>query len=325
MNAVDAPDESHLTRSLAEALDLLGVSGAEVRWVTPGHARGIAARMRTNESDHPAPAAIVGMGGGSAMDAARVMAREADVPAVLVPTSLSTDAAFSHVSAHRVEGRVEYLETGPAAAVVLDEALLARSEIALHARGVADVFAILTSSIDCALANPEHMARTDEAAALLEPLTRCAEGLASGDMRAVLELARLMRLKIAIGVAAGHPFFEEGTEHYLAYLAEEAGVTGRLHGDLLWGGIRACRVLQPWTESDRSTYAAIRDAVGPFFSPLVTSRSDADRYVRMLAAAPRALAEQGLTNTVLLSQTNSDERLRNAGLAFAMDGTAESC
>lgn len=323
MNTVDAAGEVHITRSLSEALDRLGVSRTEVHWVARGHARGIAARMRTSESDHSAAAAIVGVGGGSAMDAARVAASNANIPAVLVPTSLSTDAAFSHVSAHRVEGSVQYLETGPAAAVVLDEALLACTDVALHARGVADVFAILTSSIDCALANPTHMARADEAAALLEPLTRCAEGLASGEMQAVLELARLMRLKIAIGVAAGHPFFEEGTEHYLAYLAEGAGATGRLHGDLLWGGIRACQVLQPWTKADRSTYATIRDAVGPFFSPVVTSRSGTERYVRMLAAAPRALAQQGLTNTVLLSQANSEKRLRKAGLAFAMEGMAD--
>ncbi|OUE20717.1 Glycerol dehydrogenase [Clavibacter michiganensis] len=319
------PDAQPVLGSLEQALDSLDIDSRSVEWISPGRAGVVASQLGATCNAIPSPTAVIGVGGGRAMDEARLRAHRSGIPVVLVPTSLASDAAFSPVSATRNHGRVEYVETGTATVVVLDEGILAHTPFAIHARGVADVLAILTSTIDCGATAPGSMALAGEARSLLEPLVTCAEALARTDRDALMDLARLMQRKIAIGVAAGHARFEEGTEHYLAYLAEESGASNRLHGDLLWAGIRACRVLQSWNDSERRVHDAIMDAIGQHFSPAVSDRLTSQKCMELLLDAPDLLRERELSNSVLLARDTPPQRLLHAGRAFVHGYEDRAC
>lgn len=87
---------------------------------------------------------ILGVGGGKALDAAKLVAARAGRPVVTVPTSAATCAAWTPLSnVYSREGRWLHgvpLETCPGA-VVIDHEVIARAPARLLASGIADAMA----------------------------------------------------------------------------------------------------------------------------------------------------------------------------------------
>lgn len=86
-------------------------------------------------------AAVMGLGGGSALDAAKAVAHETGLPAFIVPTIASTDAPCSAVSVvYKDTGGVSrYITlTKPPEVVLADTGIIARAPVRFLAAGMGD-------------------------------------------------------------------------------------------------------------------------------------------------------------------------------------------
>ncbi|MDB5097375.1 MAG: alcohol dehydrogenase, iron-containing [Cyanobacteria bacterium RYN_339] len=87
---------------------------------------------------------VVGVGGGKALDLAKLVANQAGLPCITVPTSAATCAAWTALgNFYQPTGAFDFgrsLPHGPAA-VLVDTALIARSPARLLASGLADTLA----------------------------------------------------------------------------------------------------------------------------------------------------------------------------------------
>lgn len=182
--------------------------------------------------------AIYGIGGGLAADAAKFVAWRCSLPLVLIPTALSVDAHLTWASGVRRDGCVVYLETGPAAVVYADVALLTAAPPHLRAAGVCDLLSIATALYDWRYAdergmNPPDQRYTPWVAAAAQTILDGARDIAAaagrGDPAGIRELLRLLALEVQLCNLIGHSRPEEGSEHYLAYALEAHPLIGSGH------------------------------------------------------------------------------------------------
>lgn len=198
----------------------------------------------------PAVDAVIGIGGGSAMDTAKWLHWRRDLPLFQVPSLPSVNACFTRMTALRDAGGVRYEGDAVPEAVLVDYDLIATADPALVRGGIGDVLSCHTARHDWALAAAAGIGHEwdDEAASMslayLDELEQLSPLLAKGDDEG---LRRLMECHRDIGWRChdlGHARFEEGSEHFFAYAFEE--VTGRtiMHGELVALGVLIMSTLQ---------------------------------------------------------------------------------
>lgn len=189
---------------------------------------------------------LYAVGGGLAVDAAKYMAHNLDLPLVSLPTALSVDAFLTWASGVRHAGGVHYVETKPPDRLIVDVDLLAVAPEPIRAAGICDVLSIATGLWDWEYAaekgrNPEGMELVpwvaDAAQAILEGALECAEAAGAGDPEGLKQLLDCLALEVQLCNQIGHSRPEEGSEHYFAYSIENLVGVGRPHGDLVGPGI----------------------------------------------------------------------------------------
>ncbi len=288
--AVTQPEPwEQLGPTLPTEPDLLLWSGD----LRPGHLDALVA-------DLPADAALVGIGGGSAMDTAKWLHHRTGRTLVQVPSLPSVDACFTRMTALRDAGGVRYEGDSVPDVVIVDFDLIWSAPRPLVAGGIGDVLSCHTGLHDWALgAAAGRDAPWDEAAAAraneyLDDLETLAPLLAAGDD---LGVRMLMECHRDIGWMChdlGHARFEEGSEHFWAYAFEH--VTGRtiMHGELVTLGVLTMSTLQG---NDPDRPRRIADAAG--------ARTDLDdlgvdwsEVVAALLRLPSFVEEQGLWYSV---------------------------
>ena len=175
--------------------------------------------------------AIIGFGGGKALDVAKYVSFLTRIPYIAVPTSLSNDGFCSPQSSLTLEGRRKSLPSAMPFGVVVDtEICLAAPEI-LWLSGIGDLVAKLTAVVDWKLAFNAAGTLVDDFAALLSDAT-VFQFIAHP--RRDLEGVRLLGTSLMLnGIAmeiCGSSRPASGSEHLISHALDSLGGKPRLHG-----------------------------------------------------------------------------------------------
>lgn len=240
--------------------------------------------------------AVIGIGGGSAMDTAKWLSWRTDIPLFQVPSLPSVNACFTRMTALRHDGGVRYEGDAVPRRVIVDFDLLAAAPPALVRGGIGDVLSCHTARFDWQLGDAAGRdAPWDEHAGAmsltyLDELEELAPLLAHGDDEGV---ERLMECHRDIGWRChelGHARFEEGSEHFFAYAFEE--VTGRtiMHGELVTLGVLVMSAIQG-NDPDRPRRIADAACARTDLAELGVTWGEIEASLRRL---PSYVAEHGL-------------------------------
>jgi glycerol dehydrogenase-like iron-containing ADH family enzyme len=202
----------------------------------------------------PACNAVIGVGGGQAVDVAKFFAWSRRLPLFQVPTALTVNAPFGHRAGVRDGARVRYLGWAVPEAVYVDLDVIRSAPPALNRSGVGDVLCYHTAHHDWRLAR--DLGREEPRWPYDERLVAAARLRLDSvldhldDIRAVSEAGiRALTMAHRWGGAAFHdagwnPRHIEGVDHFLFYNLER--LTGRhfIHGQPVGLGIYLGAVLQ---------------------------------------------------------------------------------
>jgi len=193
---------------------------------------------------------IIGIGGGSAMDAAKWVHWRRTLPLWQVPSLPSVNACFTHMVAVRDETGVHYSADAIPEMVFVDFDLMREAPAHLLRGGIGDVFTCHTARWDWEYAVARgHDPAWDEFAAAeslriiaqLRELAPAIHDLTDDGLRGLMELHRL------IGKMCddyGHARFEEGSEHFFAYCFEFVNGHTIMHGEIGSLGVLIMSALQ---------------------------------------------------------------------------------
>lgn len=191
----------------------------------------------------PECCAVVGIGGGMVLDAAKYLALCADTPVVLAPSITSNNAPFSDSISVRTAGEpTGMVAVGQAKRVVVDFNLIQRADARLNRAGFADLLAVDIALRDIRRAADQGRVVLNEEAcretAGVVAECRAAAPRVGAGGRAGLEFVMRMfdRMTSLPSVVEGG-WGGSGSEHLLAWNIE--AVTGRhfVHGELVALGI----------------------------------------------------------------------------------------
>lgn len=193
--------------------------------------------------------AVVGFGGGTALDAAKWCAWRRGLPLLLAPGILSVDAAVTNTIAVRDGGSVVYRGFVVADRIVLDPDLVTRAPARLNRAGVGDLLSIHTGLHDWRLGASEGQIAYDvgiaaAAASVLQRVEALAPEIGAVTPVGLEGMLRAYAEVNALCLRAGHSGPEEGSEHYFGYRLEAVAGRSFVHGELIGLGTVLMATLQ---------------------------------------------------------------------------------
>lgn len=179
----------------------------------------------------PAADAIIGLGGGKALDVAKYVSFLSRLPYVAVPTSLSNDGFCSPQSSLTIDNRRRSLPSAIPFGIVLDTEVCLNAPEILWFSGVGDLVAKFTAVADWKLAFHACGTPVDDFAALLSDATVfqfMARPVRDPDGIQLLGTA-LMLNGIAMAIC-GSSRPASGSEHLISHALDHLSARPRLHG-----------------------------------------------------------------------------------------------
>ena len=191
--------------------------------------------------------AIIGLGGGQALDVAKYFAWSLQLPLFQVPTSMSVNAAFGHRAGLRFGGNVRYVCWAVPEAVYVDFDVIQNAPPVVNRSGICEILCYHTAHADWRYAQARgkcepkwryDQAMVDEAQAVLATVLDALD-----DIRQVNEKGiRTLMLANRWGGAAFHnlgwnPRPIEGADHFLFYALEYHTGKKFIHGQPVCLGI----------------------------------------------------------------------------------------
>jgi len=175
--------------------------------------------------------ALIGVGGGKALDVAKYAASLASLPYFAVPTSLSNDAFCSPQASLTLEGKRRSLHTSLPKAVVVDLAVCQRAPLTLWHSGIGDLSSKFTAVSDWKLAFHRRGVPVNDLAALISDAS-VFQFIANPvpDERGIRLLATGLVLNGIAMEIAGSSRPASGSEHLISHALDMIAARPRLHG-----------------------------------------------------------------------------------------------
>lgn len=111
--------------------------------------------LRNNFEDVAGYDFILGVGGGSAIDAAKYAGWKSSIPVIAIPTIASVDAVVTSAVATRKNGVVNYIGNNPPDKVIVNFPIIQSAPKRLNRAGLGDILSIHTALYDWRLAANE--------------------------------------------------------------------------------------------------------------------------------------------------------------------------
>ncbi len=194
------------------------------------------------ERSVPAVKAVLGVGGGAAMDMAKFISWKRSIPLYLVPTIASVDASVTSSIAVRVEGKVRYVGKVEPVMVGVDFSVVQSAPVHLNRAGVGDILSIHTALWDWKRSSergkdPYNRETVSAASAMLGRMEDAASDLRDVSENGIRLLFDLYNEENDLCEQWGNSRPEEGSEHFFAYNLEYLTGQNFVHGELVCLGV----------------------------------------------------------------------------------------
>jgi len=262
---------------------------------------------------------LVAVGGGRAIDVAKVAAFERGNEFISVPTAASHDGiASDRASIREADGTKRSSAARPPIAVVADLEIISRSPRRLWVSGFGDVVSNKTAVLDWHLAHRIQGEYLSHYAATLSELSadvlmNSAEVVASGSVEGIRILVKSLVLSSVAMSIGGSSRPASGAEHLFSHTLDRIAPAPAFHGEQCGVGAIIMMYLHggDWERirSALSTVGAPVDAVGlgmgeeTIVEALVTAhRENPARYTILDGGIDRRAAEQACRVTGVISR-----------------------
>ena len=248
---------------------------------------------------------VIGLGGGQALDVAKLITWRRQRPLWHVPTSLSVNAAFAQRAGLRFGGNVRYMAWAVPEAVYVDFDVIQGAPALINRSGVGDIFCYHTAHYDWKYAQengkceekwPYDGRMVADARAVLDAVMEDLD-----DIRDVNENGiRVLTNAVRWGGAAFHnygwnPRHIEGGEHFFFYTLEYLTRQPFIHGQPVSLGIYVVSALQ-YNKADEMLEAIHRAGVDIRPEAMGVTWDDAAEAMRNMRSYA---TEQGLWHSVV--------------------------
>lgn len=242
----------------------------------------------------PEGEAVLGIGGGACLDAAKYLAWRRKLPLWLAPSIVSADACLTEAIGVRRDRRVNYVGEVFPESVLVDFELIQSAPAHLNRAGAGDILSIHTALWDWQIAAQMTGERYDAAIAgesrqLLKKLDDAAEEIREVTEDGIRALMDLYAAEIEMCHRAGSSRPEEGSEHFWAYNAEYCTKRGYVHGELVALGVLAMAALQ---DNDFDAARRLIDKLEIRYRPDQIGLSDRELTATLITARDYADLDQ---------------------------------
>ncbi len=227
--------------------------------------------------------AVIGLGGGKALDVAKYVSFLLRLPYIAVPTSLSNDGFCSPQSSLEMQGQRRSLPSAMPYGVVVDTDLCQNAPHVLWCAGIGDSVAKITAVFDWKLAFRAKGTPVNDFAALLSDATVFQlMASPSKDPEGITLLATALMLNGVAMEIAGSSRPASGSEHLISHALDLINPKPRLHG--LQVGV-ATYLISQLQQHRTQSIAALFDATG-FWEAIRQDPFIKADWVRAFQAAP---------------------------------------
>jgi glycerol-1-phosphate dehydrogenase [NAD(P)+] len=227
--------------------------------------------------------AVVGVGGGKALDVAKYVAFLDRLPCIAVPTSLSNDGFCSPQSSLTIQGKRRSLPTALPFGVVVDAAVCLAAPRILTLSGVGDLVAKFTAVRDWKLAFHRNGESVDDFAALLsDGSVHAFLSHPCFDLEGIRLLATVLLLNGIAMEICGSSRPASGSEHLISHALDATSARPRLHG--LQVGI-AAYIVSILQEANTERIVSLFDTTG-FWDAIAEDPFSRSEWLTAVRAAP---------------------------------------
>jgi len=233
--------------------------------------------------------AIIGFGGGKALDIAKYVSFLTRLPYIAIPTSLSNDGICSPQSSLTIGGKRRSFPSAMPMGVVIDTAVCLGAPEILWLSGIGDLVAKFTAVADWKLAFHATNTPVDDFSALLSDASVYQFlGRPVRDLEGTKLLGTTLILNgIAMGIC-GSSRPASGSEHLLSHALDELSARPRLHG--LQVGVATYLVSLLQGGHNSSDIAHLFDTCG-FWEAIANDPFDRAEWIEAARLAPSIKAD----------------------------------
>ena len=196
----------------------------------------------------PPVAAIVGVGGGKALDFAKYAAHLLKIPFISIPTAISNDGFSSPSSSLTVQGKRKSVKSGIPFGVVIDLEVIRNSPDVFLYSGIGDMMSKITAMRDWQAARDKGLARYVDFSAILAYnsldilfLKHTFDIHSESFQRSLASSLTMSGLAMEI---AGSSRPASGSEHLISHALDETAANPQMHGIQVGVATYLCALLQ---------------------------------------------------------------------------------